>query len=231
MKFKINKYNNNLLLLTLLLLIIFIITTYSINFNIIDTFTNNDTKNMKSYSVIFAGAIKNGEKYIKNNLDNIDKCGKKFKNYAVIIYENDSSDNTRNILNDNKKLNYYYIFEDGIKEHRRTMRISNGRNKILSKIREINKDNYYNYMIMLDLDNVNKTGKFVETIDTCFDYDIEEWDVLTGNQSDFYYDLWALRKKYDMEIDCWKKIKLPDGTEQKYYNTFLIHYAVKHNVT
>jgi len=188
--------------------------------------SNNNLITMKKLNVIFCGTVRNADNNLQNILDYIKHCGLKFNNYSVIIYENDSNDNTRNILNDNKKSNYYYIFEDGIKEPRRTMRISNGRNKILSKIREINKDNYYNYMIMLDLDDVNKTGKFVETIDTCFDYDIEEWDVLTGNQSDFYYDLWALRKKYDMEIDCWKKIKLPDGSEQKYYNTLLNPYKI-----
>ena len=86
---------------------------------------------MNNYSVIFAGTVRNVEKYIKQNLKNIDKCGEKFKKYAVIIYENDSTDNTRKILNDNTKDNYYYIFENNIKEPKRTVRLSNGRNKIL----------------------------------------------------------------------------------------------------
>jgi hypothetical protein len=220
MKFKINKYNNNLLLLTLLLLIILIITTYSINFNIIDTFTNNDTTNMKSYSVIFAGAIKNGEKYIKNNLDNIDKCGKKFKNYAVIIYENDSSDNTIEILNANKKENYHYIFEKNVNINLRTDTIAHARNSLLNKANILNKDNSYDFLVMLDLDDVTNSGKFVETIDTCFNY-TNDWDVLTGNQTGGYYDIWAFRKKGLMEYDCWKEYKkaVDNGMPEKEAHT------------
>lgn len=212
MKFKINKYNNNLLLLlTILLLIILIITVYSINFNIIDTFTNNDTKDMKTYSVIFAGAIKNGEQYIKNNLDNIDNCGKKFKNYAVIIYENDSSDKTVEILNANKKENYHYIIEKNVAKNSRTNILAHARNSILNKANKLNQNNSYDILVMLDLDDINNGGKFVNTIDTCFDY-TNEWDVLTSNQSGPYYDIWAFRKKGLMEYDCWKEyIKAVDN--------------------
>jgi hypothetical protein len=208
------------------LLIIFMIMFVfkKISSNIIQNYLNNDkyeflpnNKNiviknisdpiieMKKYNVIFAGTIKNVEEFIKKNLDNIDTCGKKFNDYFVIIYENDSTDNTRNILLENKKSNYEYIFENNITEPRRTMRIANGRNKILNRIRELNINQYYNYLIMLDLDDVNISGNFVNTINTCFEY--SNWDVLTGNQHEQYYDLWALRKKNDMEYDCWRMVQ------------------------
>lgn len=155
---------------------------------------------MKKYNVIFGGTVRNAAEFLKTNLGYIDECGKKFNSYKVIIYENDSNDDTRNILLNNKKENYEYIFEDGITEPLRTVRISNGRNKVLEKLREINTNNYYDYLIMIDLDDRIYSGKFVETINTCFEYD--NWDVLTGNQSDVYYDVYALRKKGDMEYDC-----------------------------
>jgi len=158
---------------------------------------------MKQYNVIIAGTVRDIESYVKKDLENIDKCGKKFNDYAVIIYENDSKDKTRKLLEENKKDNYIYIFEDGIKEPMRTMRISNGRNKILDKVREINKNNEYQYLIMLDLDDRNSSGKFVDSIETCFEN--MDWDVLTGNQSDIYYDIWAFRKKGLLDWDCWKE--------------------------
>lgn len=173
--------------------------------------TNKPIKNnlnpiveMKKYNVIFGATVRDVEEHIKTNLQHINNCGNKFNSYKLIIYENDSSDNTRKILNKYKKPNYTYIFESKIKELRRTVRISNGRNKILQKIRELNKDNSYDYFIMLDLDDVNSSGKFVDTINTCFQYD--NWDVLTGNQTEQYYDLWALRKKDDMDYDCWRLV-------------------------
>jgi len=159
---------------------------------------------MKQYSVFFGGTVRNSEKFIKQNLENIDKCGSLFKNYSVVIYENDSNDSTRQILNDNKKDNYNYIFEDNITEPSRTKRIAHGRNKVLDKIRELNKDNTYQYMVILDLDDINSYGKFVDTIYTCFLYD--DWDVLTGNQSGKYYDIYALRKKGEVEYDCMKEV-------------------------
>ena len=165
---------------------------------------DNPTYEMKKYNVIIAGTVRNVEEYIQKNIDNIDKCGKQFNEYLVIIYENDSNDDTRNILINNKKSNYIYLFEDDVEEPLRTKRISDGRNKILEKIREINKteNNKYQYMIMIDLDDRTELGKYIDSIKTCFQY--SNWDVLTGNQSDKYYDLWALRKKNDMEGDCWK---------------------------
>jgi hypothetical protein len=167
---------------------------------------DNPKNEMKKYNVIFGSTIRNVEKYMNNNFKYITQCGEKFNDYLLIIYENDSTDATRDILLKNKKDNYIYLFEDNVKEELRTMRIANGRNKILEKIREINKNNYYNYLVMIDLDDINQNGQYVNTIETCFEY--SGWDVLTGNQSSNYYDLWALRKKGDMEYDGWKMIRM-----------------------
>lgn len=171
---------------------------------------------MKKYNVIFGCTVRSVERYIENGLKNIDLCGNKFNDYSVIIYENDSNDNTRKLLEENKKYNYHYIFEDNITESSRTMRISNGRNKILDKIKEINNNNYYTYMIMLDLDDVNDSGKFVTSIETCFKYDVSSWDILTGNQNGYYYDLWALRND-DMDYDCWQTYYSMPQTDENAY--------------
>jgi len=188
------------------LAILVVITTILVCKNQIEKFTHAEEskKNMKNYNVVFGGTIRDVEKYIKKGLFDIDQCGKKFNDYAVILYENDSKDNTRSILQNHKKNNYHYIFEDGIKEPSRTIRLENGRNKVLDKMREINKNGYYDYFIILDMDDINSSGKFVDTIETCFEY--KNWDVLTANQTGIYYDLWALRKKNDMEYDCHFKI-------------------------
>jgi hypothetical protein len=161
---------------------------------------NDIAKKMKQYNVIFGGTCRTVEPNIKNILNHIAICGKKFNDYSVIIYENDSSDRTREILNHNKLDNYHYIFEDNVNEPKRTKRLEHGRNIVLDKVREINKDNYYHYLIILDMDNVNNDGKFVETIDSCFVTD--DWDVMAANQEGLYYDLWALRNK-DLNHDCW----------------------------
>jgi hypothetical protein len=118
------------------------------------------------------------------------------------VYENDSTDKTREIFEKNKKNNYFYIFKDNIKEAMRTVRLERGRNLILDKIREINKDNNNQYMIIIDLDNVNKNGTFVKTIDNCCNN--EDWDVISANQKKRYYDTYALRYK-GLTYDCGSK--------------------------
>jgi hypothetical protein len=96
------------------------------------------------------------------------------------------------ILMENKKENYHYIFEDGITEPKRTIRLANGRNKIIEKVKELNQNGDYTYFIMLDMDDVNSSGTFIDSIESCFQYNYDDWDVLSGNQKHYYYDTWAL---------------------------------------
>lgn len=192
----------------LLLCLIFLFIGYKI-FNIYLYECFNDSNNiMKEYNIIIGGTCRNVETYIENIIIHIDKCGEKFKSYHFIVYENDSTDKTREILLQHKKINYTYIFEDNITEPLRTKRLANGRNKILDLARELNKNNDYEYLLLLDLDDVNRNGTFSTTIEKCFDEKInpESWAVQTANQKGNYYDLWALRKKDDMEYDCWKTV-------------------------
>jgi len=199
------EFNNNCKIILIIFLILVIIYLYCSTKNKKESYeTNYELKNkIKQYNVIFAGCCRSVEPYIKNILEHIEECGKKFNNYSVIIYENDSSDKTRQILNENKRSNYYYIFEDNILEPKRTKRLERARNIILNKAREINKNNYYQYLILLDMDETNNKGTFVKTIDNCFLTD--DWDVMTANQVDKYYDLWALRNK-DLDYDCWIEV-------------------------
>jgi len=177
---------------------------------------------MKQYNVLFGGCIRNVEKDIEHNLQNLDRCGSKFNNYKVILFENDSIDKTREILNKNKKDNYIYIFEDNVKGSK-TENIANARNKILDKVKELNVSNTYDFLIMIDLDDRNNSGKFVDTIETCFTND--DWDVLTGNQSDYYYDLWALRQKGYIDYDVWKNVK-EEMSKGMSYDDYFNKYVV-----
>ncbi len=162
----------------------------------------NDTEYiMKQYSVIIAGTCRDNQEYITKTLSIFDKIGKQFKDYVVIIYENDSVDKTRQILQKHKKSNYIYIFENGVNIKERTARIAYCRNKILDKIKTINKK--YDYLIVADMDDVINKGTIVNTINTCFKYPENKWSAMTANQKHEYYDIWALRIPKVLETDCW----------------------------
>jgi len=95
------------------------------------------------------------------------------------------------------------------------MRLAHGRNKILEKAKELNKNGEYTYLIMLDMDDVNSSGTFVDSIESCFKYNYDDWDVLTGNQKDKYYDIWALRKSGYIDYDCWGEYNNPSTSPEK----------------
>ena len=166
---------------------------------------------MEHSSVVFCGTARNVSNYIKSVLNHIETCGKLFKQFHVVIYENNSSDNTVRILEAEKKSNYKYIYES-TNETRRTVRLANGRNKILKEVLALNPD----YFVMLDLDDINSSGRFVQSIKSCFNVK-EDWAALTGNQHGHYYDIWALRMKGIMEEDCWKKADSLRGIARNQY--------------
>jgi len=171
---------------------------------------NFNQSTLSNKSIIIGGTCRDVAEYIESIILHIDDCGKKFMNYHVVIFENDSSDSTRDKLNALKKSNYTYIFEDGLakKQESRTIRLEHARNQVLKTVMKINNTNAYDYLLLVDMDNVNSKGTFVKTIDRCFDPSIKykSWDVQTANQYTNYYDRWALRIPKIFNFDCWKKI-------------------------
>jgi len=132
-----SKYlNRHKFLFVFLIAIFLMVFIYEFFIKYYETYENNENKKkLKQYNVIFAGTCKNVETTIEDILNYIDECGKKFNNYFVIIYENDSTDKTVDLLLKNKKENYKYIIEHD-NDPRRTARLSNGRNKILDEAKK-----------------------------------------------------------------------------------------------
>jgi hypothetical protein len=186
---------------------------------------------MKQKTVIIAGCCRNVERFVETNLNIIDKIGKEFKNYNVIIYENDSTDNTRLLLTSNKKNNYDYIFENNINIQNRTERIAYCRNKLLNNIHT--KYSECDYMLMLDLDDVLMSGKLPSTINSCFLYNTEQWDAMFANCSNKYYDIYALRKKKYLMSCCWNntnELKQKGVPHNMAYNECIDKYIINYPV-
>ena len=180
---------------------------------------------MYNYKIVIAGCTKNSGNYIYQHLLKLVQIGKMFNEYQIIIYENDSNDNTLNELEKFKlqhSNNFIFINETQvlaiyINIDNRIQIISHGRNIILKEINE--KYNDYDFMLMIDLDNILDNFK-PEIISNIFKYDINKWDVLTSNCINKYYDIWALRISKQIwkpeihgkiwnkpiEHDCWYEI-------------------------
>ena len=186
-------------------------------------------KTMKNYSVVIAGCCRNVQQYIHRNLMIIDAVGVQFSKYKVVIYENDSKDSTRHLLQQNKNDHYDYIFEDNVNIRSRTERIAHCRNKILEHIKLYYHD--YDYFLLLDLDDILASGKLVDTIKYCFLYKPEQWDAMFANCSDKYYDIYALRIKNYLTSCCWNnanKLKLMGIDHMTAYNACIDKYIINY---
>jgi glycosyltransferase involved in cell wall biosynthesis len=166
---------------------------------------------MRGKHVVFGCTVRNVEPYLPTLLGHIERCGNRFASWRLVVYENDSTDRTRNILQEYDRDNINCIFEDGVAETSRTKRLAHGRNVILDKIRSL--PGPVDYVIILDADDINVSGRFVDTILNCFDPSLDPWDVMTGNQlNSYYYDIWALRYKPIIDWDIINTSKNFDAT-------------------
>tara|TARA_Y100000816_G_scaffold290330_1_gene278746 strand:- start:452 stop:1318 length:867 start_codon:yes stop_codon:yes gene_type:complete len=182
---------------------------------------------MDKLNVIFCGCVRNNNR-IYEILTAVYKSNILFNSFKVIIYENDSTDNTLHEINKFKntinKENLHIISENTPitcytdrdyynTYHIRPINISHGRNKIIEFIE--NNYSHYDIMIMADLDNVLYTFDHTK-LHLLFKH-LHSFDVITANSMGKYYDIWALRINQDLwddnihgkiwksplNFDCW----------------------------
>lgn len=113
-------------------------------------------------NILYVGLVRNAGSILENNIDYIYKHKKLFKNLDLLIYENDSTDNTKSILEiAHKKYNLYYVSENldtkqygPVKVRERIKLLSSYRNKCINKINELVANNNINpdYIVVIDLD-------------------------------------------------------------------------------
>jgi glycosyltransferase involved in cell wall biosynthesis len=148
------------------------------------------------YKVVFTGTVRDVGKYLSKTLKNLNILRSMFKYSEVIIFENDSEDNTLEILEEYKKksANVHLLIEKGLdsKLPERTERLAYGRNKYIDYIEKTQLDKSSDYMIVMDLDDVNLSINFKEFYNSFKTK--KEWDMIGSNQYN-YYDIWALRTK------------------------------------
>jgi hypothetical protein len=165
-------------------------------------------------NIAIGGCTINSASYIKRHIHNLDPIQDMFKSVDVIVYENDSKDNTVHILRDmcNNGI-IKLISEKGIKQKYKNIKtqiLAHGRNCLIEHVTK----NKYDYMIMIDFDAFETFN--IDGIVKAFAYDTNKWDVLTGNCKERYYDIWALRMnklhgtvahseiwKNVLDYDCW----------------------------
>lgn len=155
---------------------------------------------MKNLNVIIYGTVRNIESEFLTSFTNIDLICGYFKKVYIIILENDSIDNTRQLLikwskGISSNISKHLILKQDLDRvyPLRGHRLAYCRNLILNYISDNNLNIEYNYAIHCDLDNRFWAIDY-ESICNCFQYNLNDWEMMSCvNKNRTYYDFWALR--------------------------------------
>lgn len=165
--------------------------------------------NVRDEKLIMLGVGKNIALCLPAMISKLEHLGSHFKDYQIIIYENNSTDHTADILNqwmlDNPKVTIIseYLSEqqlfDRTKSHAlrdkapcRMELIAYARNQVLKKAMSAEYEDY-RYILMTDLDF--KNGWQVDDILNSFNR-VSEWDCIAANGvngDQYHYDRFAYR--------------------------------------
>ena len=136
------------------------------------------------------GTVRNCGKYLDKIFSNMESVGKLFNDYRIILYYDQSTDNTFKKIKEYSKKNdkvLFFINRSPLLKYR-THRIALGRNFCIKKIKEQFSD--YPFFIMMDCDdrcarnmNLNILNKYLYN---------DSWDALSFQHPCGYYDTWAL---------------------------------------
>jgi len=63
----------------------------------------------------------------------------------------------------------------------------------------------YDYFMMVDIDDVFVRPVNKESFESCFR--LKNWDIITANSIEKYYDIYALRIPDVIDYNCWKRVE------------------------
>jgi hypothetical protein len=166
---------------------------------------------MNSLKIIFCGLAQNCEFFLPSVFKNIDRISELATDVGYIFIENDSSDATKKILIDwgRSKTNFTFLNMDGLGQLPiRTLRLEYLRNAYVQFIKNDPKLNQFDYLIVLDMDDVNSSGLDISKISESIEFLEQEKDRagVFANQLGTYYDMWALRHQKLCPLDVWEEI-------------------------
>ena len=160
--------------------------------------------------VVFAGLARDCAHSLPRLLKAISQLGGRFQDWGYVFLENDSVDRTARTLQD-----FHQIHDRGEvqslngldrKFNLRTERLAWLRNHCLEIVFDHPTLGAFDYLVILDLDAVNEVFDSKRLI-ALTEMSEPDWTAVFANQSERYYDIWALRHPTWSPDDCWKQIR------------------------
>jgi glycosyltransferase involved in cell wall biosynthesis len=140
--------------------------------------------------VVIGLCVFNNEEGLPFVLENIQNLRPLFQTIQIVAFYDKSDDRSLEILERSSDLPIIIMKNQEIQSPIRTENISKARNYILEIIRQQFAD--YPFFIMMDSNRYSCTGKIrPQVLQTMIDRQ-NEWDAISFDREDGYYDLWAL---------------------------------------
>jgi glycosyltransferase involved in cell wall biosynthesis len=178
---------------------------------------NPITQEKIKINLYFAGLARDCEDVVEKNINNVLKiCDSEIVgNCDVLIAENGSKDNTREILQrltkENNNIKSFLL--DGIDERfpDREQRIAHLRNHLFNKVQDKSKsrrNSHPELYIPIDFDSeIVRSIDITQFIKECQRVAKGETDAVFPTSEPYYYDIYALRAKGWVEEDCWNQVR------------------------
>jgi len=161
--------------------------------------------------VVFVGAAQNCAANLPAVLANIDKMASLFSEAAFIFIENDSVDQTKQVMWSwgRSKARFQFINMDGLNAIPvRTLRLEMARNVCVEAIRATPALHAFDLVCILDMDDANARPIEVQALGSAIDFlgaDSSRAAVF-ANQLGTYYDIWAFRHPQLCPHDVWESV-------------------------
>ena len=161
--------------------------------------------------IVFVGLAQNCAQHLPAALRNIDNMAILASSAAFLFLENDSTDNTKAILNawGNNRANFTLLNFDGLNGVGvRTVKLEILRNAYVECLRNYQNFKEYDYAILIDMDDMATWPVDISELDKAIkfiDSDPQAAAVF-ANQLGSYYDIWALRHKTLCPGDAWEEV-------------------------
>jgi glycosyltransferase involved in cell wall biosynthesis len=161
-------------------------------------------KPIDAAALVIVGCVRNGAKTVRRAVETLARASAGFARVQFLIIESDSTDQTvaelQRLRNEITGFQFTSLGTLAEQIPARTERIAACRNRYLEELRHDPQYAQVDYVMVADLDGVNNDLR-PEAVATCW-ASTHPWDVVTANQSDAYYDIWALRHADWCPVDC-----------------------------
>jgi glycosyltransferase involved in cell wall biosynthesis len=170
-----------------------------------------EIKNTKRSAVI-VGCARNCEPFLPTVLQNVTTIATLYSQAAFVLVENDSTDNTREILQKwlNKRGCSHLICLNELAAHetRRTARLAIARNSYMEVVLQSRNLAQFDHLIVIDFDDANANVISVESLMAAIRFldSAKQNAAVFANQLP-YYDIWALRHDVWCPENCWREIE------------------------